>query len=336
MKWGVAAAGLLAAMLSGSVLAAVSNVEISGLVEVEAVSAEDFAGGNTADINLATVALRVDATLQKLISTHIGFLYEENQTDFSLDEGTITLGPSGGKSFIFGKMYVPFGRFDTFMISDSQTRVMAETVETVLMLAVENTSGYGSIYLFNGDSNESSVVAAGDDDTISGGLTLGRTDGERYDLGVDYITNIADSDTLQLLGSGTVGEVASSVPGVSVHLKLRSGNTTFLAEQVMALESFSNGDLGGTVTNGEQPVVSNIELGFVRNGGSVLALAYQMTEQAQFIGLPETVTSIAMRKEVMRGASMALEYAQLEDYGVSKGGTGKTANVITLQVAMEF
>lgn len=335
MKWRIWLAALAAPLVVGPAMAA-STPQISGLVEMEAVSADDFNGNKTTDFTLATVQLNIDATLQQLISAHVAFLYEEDQTDFSLDEGTITLGPSAGKSFVFGKMYLPFGRYDSFMISDPQTLEMGETTETVMMLAAENAAGYGSIYLFNGDSEESSVVAAGDDDTISGGFSLGRRQGDQYDIGIGYITNLGDSNTLQALGAGTVGEVNKGVPAASIYLNLHSGNTTFLAEQVMALESFENGDLGASVTNGEKPVATNMELGFVRQGGSVLAIGYQTTEEAQFIGLPKTVMSLVMRKEVMSGASMALEYAQVEDYGVSDGGTGKSADVISLQVAMEF
>ncbi len=336
MKWSNWLAALAVVFASGPAAAGLTNPEISGLVEVEAVSADDFNGGKTTDFTLATVQLNIDATLQQLISAHVAFLYEEDRTDFGLDEGTITLGPSAGKSFVFGKMYLPFGRYDSFMVRDPETLVLGETTETVMMLAAETAAGYGSIYLFNGDSEETSVVAAGNDDTISGGFSLGRRQGEQYDVGIGYITNLGDSNTLQGLGAGSVGVVNKGVPAASIHLNLHSGTTTFLAEQIMALESFENGDLGGTVVNGEKPVATNMELGFVRQGGSVLAIGYQTTEQAQFIGLPKTVMSLVMRKAVMRGASVALEYAQVEDYGVSDGGTGKTADVISLQVAMEF
>ncbi len=336
MKWRIWFAVLAVMLSSGSAAAGLATPEISGLVEMEAVSADDFNGDKTTDFTLATVQLNIDATLQQLISAHVSFLYEEDLTDFGLDEGTITLGPSGGKSFVFGKMYLPFGRYDSFMIRDPETLVLGETTETVMMLAADNKAGYGSIYLFNGDSEEASVVAAGNNDTISGGFSLGRRQGDQYDVGISYITNLGDSNTLQLLGSGSVGVVNKGVPAASIHLNLHSGNTTFLAEQVMALESFENGDLGATVLNGEKPVATNMELGFVRQGGSVLAIGYQTTEQAQFIGLPKTVMSVVMRKAVMRGASFAVEYSQVEDYGVSDGGTGKSADVISLQVAMEF
>ncbi len=338
MKWSNWLFAIPFILASFKVSAGLTTPEISGLLDVRAISAEEFNGNKSTDIQLTKLELRVDATLQQLISAHIAFLYEEDRTDFQLDEGSIILGPSAGKSFVFGKMYLPFGRYDSFMVSDPQTLVMGETTETVMMLAAENTAGYGSIYLFNGDSTESSVLAAGDDDTISGGFNLGRREGERYDLGMGYITNIADSNTLQALEntSTTVGVVNKSVPGASVHLKMSSGKTTFIAEQIMALESFENGDLDGLVTNREKPTATNYELGFVREDGSVLAFGYQTTEDAQFIGLPKSVTSVVMRKEVMRGASMALEYAQIEDYATSAGGSGRTVDVISLQVAMEF
>lgn len=337
MKWSSWFVATIIALASGSVSAAGVTPEISGLLDFRAISAEDFNGNKTSDMQLTTVELSVDAALQQLISGHIAFLYEEDNTDFSLDEGTITLGPSAGKSFVFGKMYLPFGRYDSLMVSDPQTLVLGETTETVMMLAVENPAGYGSIYIFNGDSIESSELAAGDDETISGGFSMGRRQGEQYDIGIGYITNIADSNTLQELeNGGTAGEVNKSVPGASIHLMIRSGNTTFLAEQVMALESFDSGDLGNAAPNGKKPVATNIEVGFVRDGGAMLAFAYQTTEDAQFIGLPKSVTAVTMRKEVISGASMALEYAQIEDYETSAGGSGKTADVITLQVAMEF
>lgn len=340
MKWSNWLYAIPFALVSFNASAGLTTPEISGLLDVRAISAEDFNGKKSTDIQLTKLELRVDATLQQLISAHIAFLYEEDRTDFQLDEGSIILGPSAGKSFVFGKMYLPFGRYDSFMVSDPQTLVMGETTETVMMLAVDNAAGYGSIYLFNGDSTESAVLAAGDDDTVSGGFNLGRREGDRYDLGMSYITNITDSNTLQRLestpGSGNAGVVNKGVPGASVHLKMSSGKTTFIAEQVMALESFENGDLDGLVTSREQPTATNYELGFVREDGSVLAFGYQTTEDAQFIGLPKSVTSVVMRKEVMRGASMALEYAQIEDYATSAGGSGRTVDMISLQVAMEF
>lgn len=343
---GLGIAGLAALSVSSQLLAQMPELEIGGLVEVEASSLHDkitpvtdpAAPEKSNDVVLATVAVAIDALLNERVSAHVAFLYEEDATDFGLDEGTVTLGLSDSVSFTAGRMYVPFGRFDSFMISDPQTLAMAETVETVLMLSVENEGLYGSAYLFSGDSDEASEVDAGDDNGISAGFNLGFVRDELFDVGVTYISNIGDSDTLQELepNGGPVGVVDSSVAGASAYFAASLGNVTVLGEHLMALEGFSNGDLDGAVGNEEQPSASNIEIGVELAGGITVAAAYQKTDEARFIGLPETVTSASIAYEVMEGAVLAAEYAALEDYAVSDGGTGESAQVVTVQLAVEF
>jgi hypothetical protein len=329
------------AVLSVSSLAmAEPELAIGGLVEVEAVSGEDYAGDKITDVVLATVEVGMDATLNERVSAHLAFLYEEDDTDFGLDEGTLTLGLNDTTALTAGKMYVPFGRFDSFMVSDPQTLEMAETVETVLMVSMENRGLYGSAYLFNGDADEASDVAANDDNALSAGFNLGYARDGLFDVGVTYISNIADSDTLQGLDDGAVpdnvGVVDSAVAGGSVYFSASFANVTVLGEHVAALESFSNGDLDGTVGSEEQPSASNLEIGVAVSDRLTVAAGYQMTDEALFIRLPETVASAAVAYEVMEGATLAAEYATMEDYATSDGGRGESANAFTMQLAVEF
>ena len=335
---GLGIAGLAVLSISSQVFAQMPQLEIGGLVEVEATSSEDYAGANTTDITLATVEVAMEATVNERVSAHVAFLYEEDSTDFGLDEATVTLGLNDSVAFTAGKMYVPFGRFDSFMISDPQTLEMAETVETVLMLSVENEGLYGSAYLFNGDSDEASEVTAGDDNGISAGFNLGFVRDELFDVGVTYISNIGDSDTLQGLENtgASVGVVDSRVAGASVYFSANVANVTILGEHVMALASFKNGDLDGAVANEEQPSASNIEIGVAVTDALTLAGAYQKTNEAHFIGLPETVTSASVSYKVMEGATLAAEYASMDDYAISDGGTGESASSFTMQLAVEF
>jgi hypothetical protein len=337
-------AGLAAFSVSSQVMAEAPNLEISGLVEVEASHVNDqispatdpAAPEKTSDIVLATVELAVDSQINERVSAHVAFLYEEDSTDFGIDEGTITLGLGDSMAVTAGKMYVPFGRFDSFMISDPQTLVMAETVETVLMFSAENNGVYGFAYLFNGDSDEAS--SAPDNDGISAGFNLGYAREGMFDVGVTYISNIGDTDTLQgLETTGTAsGVVDASIAGASAYFSAGFGKVTVVGEHVMALDSFNNGDLDGTVSNKEQPSASNLEVGFDVADGITLAAAYQKTAEALFIGLPETVISASVAYEVMEGATLSAEYATMEDYATSDGGTGESANSFTMQLAVEF
>lgn len=331
-------AALATLALSSQTDAAMPSLEFSGAVEVEASSSEDYAGASSNDIAVATVAMGVDAVLNERVSSHLAFLYEEDDTDFGVDEATITLGLSDAAAVIAGKMYVPFGRYDSLMVSDPQTLEMGETVETVLMLSMEQQGLYGSVYLFSGDSDEAATVAAGDDDAISSGLNLGYAVAERFDIGMGYISNIADSDTLQSLedSGSNIGEVESHVAGASAHFSASFGSVTVLGEHVTALSSFENGDLDSTVNNEEQPSASNLEVGFDLANGVNLAAAYQMTDEALFIGLPEKLVSAAISYEIMSGGSLAAEYATMEDYDTDDGGSGETANAVTLQLAVAF
>lgn len=338
MEYGVV--GLAALSMSFGASAEIPEVEFGGVVEVEASSGEDFSGSKTSDIALATVELGLDASLNERVSAHVTFLYEEDATDFGLDEGTISYGLNDTVSLTAGRMYVPFGRYDSFMVSDPQTLVMGESVETVLMVSMENQGVYGSVYTFNGDSDKASTVADGNDNDMSFGFNLGYAVDEKFDIGISYTSNIGDSDTLQELeaspSGGTVGQVDSPVAGGSAHALINLGNVTILAEHVMAMSKFTNGDLDGTVTNEEQPSASNLEVGVALGKGWQLAAAYQKTDEALFIGLPETVVSGAVSYEMMPGASLSAEYASMEDYAVSDGGTGETANTLTLKMAVEF
>jgi hypothetical protein len=52
------------------------RLTLSGLVEVEAVAAEDFTGNTSSDISLATVEIGLDASLSPWAGAHLVFLHE--------------------------------------------------------------------------------------------------------------------------------------------------------------------------------------------------------------------------------------------------------------------
>jgi len=70
-----------------------------------------------------------------------------------VDEGTITIGNADVTPIYLtaGRMYIPFGNFESNMISDPITLTMSETREEAFQLGVELENGlHGSAYLFNG------------------------------------------------------------------------------------------------------------------------------------------------------------------------------------------
>ncbi len=345
MKKGLSAAAVAAVMSSP---AYALEVAVTGAVEVEASVVEDnispvtdpTAPKNSSDIILATAAVAVEAQLNNRVSANIGLLYEEdsaafNGSDFGLDEATLTMLLGRSTALTAGRMYVPFGHFESNMISDPLTLELGEISETALMLSTEDRGVTASIYAFKGEVDEITTVTAPDDDTLSYGASVGYASNNLW-MGASYITNIAETDALQTEGQN----VTETVAGMGAYLGMKVNNATIILEHVAASDDFTNGDVladgGAVVGNTEAPSASNMEIAFELKSGATFALAYQVTDEALFLGLPETVMSAAYSVEVMPGSTIGLEYAAIEDYSVADGGTGKDATAYTLQFAVEF
>ncbi len=120
----------LLSILIGATLASptVAETTLSGVVEVEAefVSSDD---GDSSDLTVPTVALGIHNQLNDKLEGNVLFLYEqgENNDNIALDEATLTFKPRAGLDVTAGRMYVPFGKFDSHMVSDPLTLELAET-----------------------------------------------------------------------------------------------------------------------------------------------------------------------------------------------------------------
>jgi len=165
------------------------HVKLSGLVEVEAFKSDGYDGEDESDITLATVELGIDISLHKFVSGHLLFLWEEDDTEpVDIDEGYIYLGNTEFFPVYFqvGKLYVPFGNFESNMISDPLTLELGETRETAGVLGLEYNGFYAAAYAFNGDVDEE-----GDDNEIkcfgfNGGYAYESED-LSFDLGAGWI-----------------------------------------------------------------------------------------------------------------------------------------------------
>ena len=323
------------------------HVELSGLVEVEANSwsVDDngfYEDDDGSDFALATVEIGLDAKISEWSSAHILLLYEEGEEDdhIIVDEGTITLGNMDKFPLYLsaGKMYVPFGSFETNMISDPLTLEMGETRDTSILFGFESGSFRGSLYAFNGDINKEGK----NDDIDTYGANLGYiyiNDNISFDVTLDYISNLADTDGIgDYLTDNGIDEINDYVDGITVHGHISMGPFTLIGEYLTALDDFENTEIafkGG----GAEPESWNIELGYTTelfNREMTFALGYQGTDEAVAFGLPEELYIGAISMELFDHTYLALEYFHAEDYDTSDGGTGDDADVATMQLAVEF
>lgn len=312
------------------------RVTISGVVEVEAgvndgePGDEDF---SASDISVATVELGIDAEISEFSSTHVLFLYEDGE-DVVVDEAYMTIGNTEHNPLYMtaGKMYVPFGNFESQMISDPLTLELGETGEDALLVGVDVAGFYASLYAFNGDADD-----GGDDEIEHYGANAGyafEADAVRIDVGGGWISSIQDSDGLtETLGLIPGPNVAEYVGGYAAHLIAGFGPVTLIGEYVGA-----DDDLNGLGSN-SQTSAYNLEAGVslpLAGKEAGFAVGFQVTDEASWAGAPEERLVAAFAVEIMDATTLALEYLHEEDYSVADGGSGTDWNTYTLQLAAEF
>ena len=298
------------------------QIKIDGLIEVEAVD-EDSYIEDSSDIQLATVALGFYSNVNEKVDAHIRFLFEEDKTEFGIDEAAVDLRLSDVSTLTVGKLYLPFGSLESYMISDPLVLGLGETNETIVRLGFQPGPVAMAAYFFDGDILADSGTA--EDKADNYGLSFSCSS-DTLNLGVDYLSNVADSDVLQDFGSA----INNNVAALSLHFHLRLGGFIALAEYTSALDEFIAGDFGGQVTTAVEPVATNLELGYEASDGRVIVLSVQSTDESAAFEFPETAIGVTYSVPVLEGAGFAIEYMSLADY------TDDEASVITLQLGYEF
>jgi hypothetical protein len=317
------------------------RLALSGLLEAEAgyASLEDE---NESDAALATMELGLDAAVNDYVSGHFLLLWEEDDTEpVDLDEGFLTLtgGPDCPASVSAGKMYVPFGRFESHMISDPLTLELAETRESAVMLGVEEKGFYGSVYLFNGDADEFDEDSHVDNYGAQAGFAMA-TEAFDLDIGGSYINTITDSDGWEGLFDdlederGVGVELDDYVGGLGAHAILNTGPFMFIVEYITALAEadFVNRKDGSTLATVDEISAWNAELGYFFDLGgkpATAAVGYQGSDDAGDF-LPETRLLGSIGVEIYEATSLAFEYFHEEFENDDE------ADVVTAQLAVEF
>lgn len=322
-----------------------NKVEIGGVVEVEAGYASPYTGPATSDVVVATAEIGIAAQINDWTAAEISLLYEEDDTPIEVDVAIITIAPPDGDWFVTGgQQYVPFGSYETNLVSDPLTLEIGETRETALLAGIESNGFHANAYVFNGSNKK-----GGDDRIDNFGASAGYAsegDAGSFAVQVGWINDIGDSDGLQdaictSLACGGTSTVADHVPGWTAAAMFESGPFVVIGEYTAATDDFAAAELPFGA-GGASPSAFNVEAGYsfdLSGRPATVALGYQGTEEAFVAGvleLPKTRIAAAISVEVMDTTTLSFEWARDEDYGTADGGTGETANTATAQVAVEF
>lgn len=320
------------------------RIALSGLIEVETgyVRTDPKDGDSTdeSDIAVSAVELGIDADIVKHVFGHVLFKYEDDE-DVFVDEATITIsGEDVVPAYLTaGKMYVPFGNFETHMISDPLTLEIAETRESAIQVGVETGGFYGSAFIFNGDVDE-----AGEDDNhidnfgANAGYAM-EGDAFTIDAGISYINNLIDADgwedkigELNEEDENVEVELHEYVGGLGAYAIVGFGPVTLIGEYIAALDDVEWIDSDGNRSNQDKIAAWNLEIGYAFAIGekeATVAAALQGTDEAENM-LPETRYLGSFGIGIFESTSLTVEYAH-DEYE-----NDDEEDAFTAQLAIEF
>lgn len=332
------------------------HISMGGAIEIEAfhTDSDGFSEDEASDINLATAELGIEAVINDWTTANLVLLWEEEDggdNDLTVDEATITFANKDVSPLylVTGHTALPFGRFDTNMVSDPFTLDLGETKETEVLIGLEAGGFYASVYAFNGDLDKD-----GDNLINNGGVDLGFAwEGEDrgLDIGVGIINDIGDSDGIfDAISANLPGGVdyTDNVRGYALHAMFNLGQFNLIGEYVAASAGFDATNELAFNGGNAKPSAWNLEAGYgfhTLGHASTLAISYQKTKEALGLGLPQRRVTAALSLEVMKDTTITLEWAHDKDYassdsaliaGATENGTGEDADTISAQLAIEF
>lgn len=223
-----------------------SRLQFGLLLEAEAFYGES-AGQSESDLTLATAEFAMDAEISEAIHTHVGLLWEEDDTEENnLDEAYIILGANEGNAYhlTVGKMYLPFGNLSSAFISDPLTLELAEINETAALAGYHNEWLELFAGIFNGDADEDSSL-----ENLLASVKV--MPFENLEFGAYWISDILETDGLE--GFAAALPSYQKEGGAGLFLNARCGEVTVNAEYVTALGGIDTG------TGAVKPSAYNIE-----------------------------------------------------------------------------
>ncbi len=312
------------------------QVQISGAIEAEIAYNSDYDDIKGSDVDLTTLELGIDAALTDFFSGFALMKWEEDGGEgVFLDEGGIVLGSVDeyGIAVTAGKLYVPFGVFETAMISDPLTLELGETREGAVIVDFGAGGFYGAAYTFNSAINDDE-----DDDMIDAfGAMVGygfESDGVSFDVSAGWISNLTSSGGFSgYLEEAGVEVLDDYAAGMAVSAVVGIADFTLIGEYVAALDD------DYMASDDSEPATWSLEFGYdfdLSGHGASVAATYQGSDEAAILGLPESRIGAAFGFDITDGLGIAFEYIHDEDFDTSDGGTGESADAVTCQLALEF
>ena len=324
----------------GSDVISENNLKIGGTVDIELTNTESFTADTTSsDLALSKATLYFEAQPHEMVQTYVAGVFNDGTASIDLDEGWVKVGETDDTPAYVkaGSFIVPFGAFNTNMLADPLGLTLAETSEAPVQVGYSVGGLSGSIFAFNGDTQE---IGEGDHfDDFGANLAYStEVSGASIDLGLSYIRALGESDTIEGAMASATAMSGDNVSGIGVNAMVTSGPFTAIFEYITATDDFDSGDVAFNGTNA-QPEAYQFEVGYTTSlleKDLVLAATYQTSEESQALGIAEKQYGVAATYSYLPGLDIGVEFMHQDDYSSSDGGTGLDGHNATLKLMGSF
>ena len=285
-----------------------NSVSVGGAIELELVSESPAGEESTVSAGVGKAELGIAAAINDEWGGEI--VVENDDGTIALADAFVTYEPGGGLSAAMGQQTLPFGVYDTNLISDPLTKELGETAHTSLVLSGEAAQfGWSLLTYYDGG------------DTIDGfGIGLGTAmEGDDSSFGVDvaWISDIGDSD-------GLSEQFEDDVLGMSASAQGSVGPVSAIVEFVTALDS----------DGGAEPSAWHAEAAYsfdLMGKGATAAVGAGGTSDAANAELAETLMLLGISLDIADGVGLGIEWSQSEGYDAAGAD-----DAITVLLAAEF
>lgn len=359
-------------------------IEISGAVVGSAVQTfSNFSNPqNSGDINLSTAEIDINAMASRWATGFMSLEYDSSppqtgsrvtNSRLYLSRGFVTIGDLDRSPFYFtaGQVYLPFGRYYSYMITTPLTLSVARVNDRAAILGYSKNGLFVQGYVYPG-------IDANATDTIfhAGGLNAGYkmifTPNLDLTFGGGVISDITDAQGMgytgannpqfpgftSFNGSSSTYPFVHTVPGADAHAEFDFWTNTFVAEFVGATRDFASQDLTFN-GNGAHPQALHAELlhNFnIATYPSMVGVAYGHSWQALGLNLPENSYVGYFLTSIWKNTIEEIEFRHDTDYSshdvatavndptgansldgsFTNNGTGKSRDMLTLQLGVYF
>lgn len=299
---------------------------LTGLVEVEASLTHPEGGDEEDDLRLSTVQLGLEAELTPWLGGHVIGLWEEDDTEpAEIDEAVMVLltpEPVGGQklSLTVGRQYLPFGKFESLMISDPLTLDLGETRSTSAVFGAA-----GELWTARAGAFEGSVDDGDADSLDTFVAALEVTPHEGLTFGVSYLSDLAESGA-ELVQDKSLYDDA--VPALGAFIAFSHGDFGLIVEYLAAIDDFGADQVAaGEDLTGRRPAAWFAEAHWDASERFTLAARYEASKDYQ---------ADARRAGVTVACGLC-DYAQIAgEYLLDDTDDDNPVHLFTAQLAIEF